>query len=122
MNDIAIRCEGLSKQYRIGERESYKALPGPSSGPRSSVNGPAIRNSFMSEIAIHREGLSKQYRIDERESYKAQRDVITDAAALAFRRIRSEYKTETVLQSEIRNPNSEILYFRRMEQQFADVV
>ena len=22
----AIRCEGLSKQYRIGERESYKAL------------------------------------------------------------------------------------------------
>ncbi|MFN2514130.1 MAG: ATP-binding cassette domain-containing protein, partial [Pyrinomonadaceae bacterium] len=23
---IAIRCEGLSKQYRIGERESYKAL------------------------------------------------------------------------------------------------
>jgi len=26
MPDIAIRCEGLSKQYRIGERESYKAL------------------------------------------------------------------------------------------------
>src|SRR6266446_1225133 len=26
MSDIAIRCEGLSKQYRIGERESYKAL------------------------------------------------------------------------------------------------
>jgi lipopolysaccharide transport system ATP-binding protein len=26
MNDIAIRCEGLAKQYRIGERESYKAL------------------------------------------------------------------------------------------------
>lgn len=26
MTDIAIRCEGLSKQYRIGERESYKAL------------------------------------------------------------------------------------------------
>ena len=23
---VAIRCEGLSKQYRIGERESYKAL------------------------------------------------------------------------------------------------
>ncbi|MFN2500362.1 MAG: ATP-binding cassette domain-containing protein, partial [Pyrinomonadaceae bacterium] len=23
---IAIRCEGLSKRYRIGERESYKAL------------------------------------------------------------------------------------------------
>jgi len=26
MTDIAIRCEHLSKQYRIGERESYKAL------------------------------------------------------------------------------------------------
>ena len=26
MSDVAIRCEGLSKQYRIGERESYKAL------------------------------------------------------------------------------------------------
>lgn len=26
MTDIAIRCEGLAKQYRIGERESYKAL------------------------------------------------------------------------------------------------
>ncbi len=26
MTDIAIKVEGLSKQYRIGERESYKAL------------------------------------------------------------------------------------------------
>jgi lipopolysaccharide transport system ATP-binding protein len=26
MSDIAIRCEGISKQYRIGERERYKAL------------------------------------------------------------------------------------------------
>jgi lipopolysaccharide transport system ATP-binding protein len=26
MSDIAIRCEHLSKKYRIGERESYKAL------------------------------------------------------------------------------------------------
>src|ERR1051325_6130194 len=26
MSDVAIRCEGLSKRYRIGERESYKAL------------------------------------------------------------------------------------------------
>ena len=26
MSEIAIKCEGLSKQYRIGERESYKAL------------------------------------------------------------------------------------------------
>ena len=26
MTDVAIRCEGLAKQYRIGQRESYKAL------------------------------------------------------------------------------------------------
>jgi lipopolysaccharide transport system ATP-binding protein len=26
MTDVAIRCKGLAKQYRIGERESYKAL------------------------------------------------------------------------------------------------
>lgn len=26
MSDIAIRCEGLSKQYRIGQQERYKAL------------------------------------------------------------------------------------------------
>lgn len=26
MTDIAIRCEGLGKQYQIGERESYRAL------------------------------------------------------------------------------------------------
>ncbi|MCU1249572.1 MAG: transporter binding protein [Edaphobacter sp.] len=26
MTDVAIRCEGLAKQYQIGERESYKAI------------------------------------------------------------------------------------------------
>ncbi len=26
MSDLAIRCEGLSKRYRLGERESYKTL------------------------------------------------------------------------------------------------
>jgi len=26
MSDVAIRCQGLSKRYRIGERESYRAL------------------------------------------------------------------------------------------------
>ena len=25
-SDVAIRCEGLSKRYRIGEQERYKAL------------------------------------------------------------------------------------------------
>lgn len=40
-------------------------------------------------IAISCSGLSKRYRIGERESYKALRDVITDAAAGPFRRLRS---------------------------------
>jgi len=26
MSDVAVRCEGLGKQYRVGERERYKAL------------------------------------------------------------------------------------------------
>lgn len=26
MSDVAIRCAGLSKQYRIGKRERYRAL------------------------------------------------------------------------------------------------
>ena len=43
----------------------------------------------MSEIAIRCEGLSKQYRIGEQERYKALRDVLSDAAALPFRRLRS---------------------------------
>ena len=45
----------------------------------------------MSEIAIRVEHLSKQYRIGERESYKALRDVITDAAASPFRRMRAAF-------------------------------
>jgi len=43
----------------------------------------------MSEVAISCDGLSKQYRIGERESYKALRDVITNAAASPFRRLRA---------------------------------
>lgn len=43
----------------------------------------------MSDIAIRCEHLSKRYRIGERESYKALRDVISDAAASPFRRLRS---------------------------------
>lgn len=53
MSDIAIRCEGLSKQYKLGEQESYKALRDtvasaltapfkrfrPSNGNRASRNG-----------------------------------------------------------------------------------
>jgi lipopolysaccharide transport system ATP-binding protein len=43
----------------------------------------------MSDVAIRCEGIAKQYRIGERERYKALRDVITDAVAAPFRRVRS---------------------------------
>jgi lipopolysaccharide transport system ATP-binding protein len=43
----------------------------------------------MTDVAIRCEGLAKQYRIGERQSYKALRDVITDAFASPFRRLRS---------------------------------
>ena len=59
----------------------------------------------MSEIAIQCEGLSKQYRLGERESYKALRDVITDAVAGPFRRMRSASNRNG---DSIRDPKSEI--------------
>ena len=48
MSDIAIRCEGLSKQYRIGKRERYRALRdrltdimyAPVRALRNALNGP----------------------------------------------------------------------------------
>jgi lipopolysaccharide transport system ATP-binding protein len=43
----------------------------------------------MSDIAIRCEGLAKRYEIGEREAYKTIRDVITDAVAAPFRRLRS---------------------------------
>lgn len=49
----------------------------------------------MSDIAIRCEGLSKQYRIGQRERYKALRDVITDAAASPFRRLRSAFDSSS---------------------------
>ncbi|HET6646993.1 MAG TPA: ABC transporter ATP-binding protein, partial [Pyrinomonadaceae bacterium] len=66
---------------------------------------------FMTDIAIRCEGLSKQYRIGERESYKALRDVITDAAAAPFRRLRSAVRNGNGHLSSIRNPKSEIQDF-----------
>jgi lipopolysaccharide transport system ATP-binding protein len=58
MSDIAIHCVGLSKQYRIGERESYKALrdvitnaaASPFRRARAALsngNGAATRNSKL---------------------------------------------------------------------------
>ena len=43
----------------------------------------------MIDVAIRCEGLAKQYRIGERESYRALRDVITNAFASPFRRVRA---------------------------------
>ena len=43
----------------------------------------------MTDIAIRCERLAKQYRIGERESYKTLRDVIMDAFASPFRRLRT---------------------------------
>ncbi len=43
----------------------------------------------MSDVAIRCEGLAKQYEIGEREAYKALRDVITDAFAAPFRRLKA---------------------------------
>src|SRR6267378_1364878 len=76
----------------------------------------------MSDIAIRCDHLSKQYRIGGMERYKALRDVISDAAAAPFRRIRSAVtrgngnaassspSERTVLDegSSIRNPKIEV--------------
>ncbi len=43
----------------------------------------------MTDVAIRCEGLAKRYEIGEREAYKTIRDVITDAVAAPFRRLRS---------------------------------
>ncbi|HVI78536.1 MAG TPA: hypothetical protein VM715_10310, partial [Candidatus Acidoferrum sp.] len=43
----------------------------------------------MTDVAIRCEALAKQYEIGEREAYKALRDVITDAVAAPFRRLRA---------------------------------
>jgi lipopolysaccharide transport system ATP-binding protein len=64
----------------------------------------------MSNVAIHCEGLSKQYRLGERESYRALRDVLTDAAASPFRRVRSALSRNGSSngQSSIWNSKSEV--------------
>src|SRR6266536_3458474 len=60
----------------------------------------------MTDIAIRCQGLSKKYQIGERESYKALRDVITDAAASPFRRLRAVVSNGNG--SAIRTPQSAI--------------
>ena len=60
----------------------------------------------MTELAIRCEGLAKQYRIGERESYKTLRDVITDAFASPFRRLRSAVRHSS--NGRARNEKSQI--------------
>src|ERR1700691_3589815 len=43
----------------------------------------------MNQVAIRCDGLAKQYRIGERVKYRGLREVITDAIASPFRRVRS---------------------------------
>ena len=57
----------------------------------------------MTDVAIKCDGLSKQYRLGERERYKALRDVITDAAAAPFRRLRGSLERRS--QSTALSPN-----------------
>ena len=59
----------------------------------------------MTDVAIRCEGLAKQYRIGERESYKALRDVITDAFASPFRRLRSALRHSSNGSAGSKKPN-----------------
>lgn len=70
MSDIAIRCDHLSKRYRIGERESYKALrdvitdgvASPFRRLRSALrNGSANSNGSHSALSIEDSALSTQH-------------------------------------------------------------
>ncbi len=58
----------------------------------------------MSDIAIRVENLSKRYRIGQREPYKALRDVIVNAAAAPFRRLKQDST------SKARNPDSKHIW------------
>jgi lipopolysaccharide transport system ATP-binding protein len=51
MSNVAIRCEGLSKRYRLGERESYKAL-------RDVITDAAAAPFRRARSAINRNGSS----------------------------------------------------------------
>lgn len=59
----------------------------------------------MTEVAIRCEALAKQYQIGERESYKALRDVITDAFASPFRRLRSALRHSSNRSAGSEKPN-----------------
>src|SRR6185369_7097955 len=61
----------------------------------------------MSNLAIRCEGLSKRYRIGASlERYKALRDVITDAAAAPFRRLRGASRNGPGNHTHVANPQA----------------
>ena len=96
----------------------------------------------MSNVAIRCEGLSKRYRIGGYTNhYKVLRDVISDAAAAPFRRLKNAARNGNgfrwALFGKAESPVVPLLisvivvlmlltgglyYFRRLEQQFADIV
>jgi lipopolysaccharide transport system ATP-binding protein len=59
----------------------------------------------MTDVSIRCEGIAKQYRIGERESYEAIRDVITDAFAFPFRRLRSALRHSSSTSTGSEKPN-----------------
>src|SRR6476659_7948136 len=89
MSDIAIRCEGLSKQYRIGERESYKALrdvitdgvSSPFRKLRSSLrngNGAASSGSALSTHNSALDSATRNSKLETQNSFWALDDVSFD--------------------------------------------
>src|SRR5580704_3076647 len=59
MTDIAIRCEGIAKQYRIGERERYRALRDVIT---DMVTAPFRRVRSASQDSSHVNGNNKETR------------------------------------------------------------
>src|SRR5580692_3762847 len=59
MTDIAIRCEGIAKQYRIGERERYRALRDVIT---DMVTAPFRRVRSASQDSSHGNGNNKETR------------------------------------------------------------
>src|SRR5436190_17804956 len=75
MSDLAIRCEGLSKQYRLGQQERYKALRDvlteAATSPFRRVRSALARNGSgngHSAISSQRSALPSETRNAKREA------------------------------------------------------
>jgi lipopolysaccharide transport system ATP-binding protein len=67
MTDVAIRCDGIAKQYRIGERESYKAL-------RDVITG-AFASPFRRLRSIRRHSSNGSVGSNKMSSFWALKDI-----------------------------------------------